>query len=437
MRMTRGFPAVALVAGLLAAPVCAQEGTRTFLHVSDIHLDPFTHFAEGKLAHYGEDSNYALLWSSLAAISRAGRSADFVVVTGDLLVHDFEKRLTKARGDAPSQPGIVDAAVSTTGVVADAIALAVPGKPVILSLGNNDSDCGDYQIDPGGPYLAATRELVKRLAGADRVAADFDATYRAGGYYAMRHPTAADTDIVVLNDVLWSSEYRDVCGANGMEAARAMLTWFKAQLDAARAANRKIWMVHHIPAGIDAYATEKSKEKVCAKQVIGFMSEPFATRFPELLAEYASVITANLTGHVHFDGYRLILGADNQALDVEKIAPAISPIFGQNPGFHVFDYEVKTGEPMDFTTVYLDLTDPAAGWRTEYRFTEAYRAERFDAAAVNRIWTAIGARGPERETYGSYYDVGSAKFAATLDPAFYCALGETRLASFTACLCKE
>jgi hypothetical protein len=438
MGSTQRFVAVVIGCFLASSsPATAQEKNRGFLHVSDIHLDPFTPFAGRKLAHYGEDSNYALLATSLAAIVKAGASADFVVVTGDLLVHDFEKKLTAARGDPPSQPAIVEAAVSTTGLVADAIALAVPGKPVILALGNNDSDCGDYQIDPGGPYLAGTLELVKRLAGVDRVASDFDTTYRAGGYYMMRHPTAPDTDIIVLNDVLWSSSYRDVCGANGMAAAEAMLIWFKERLDAARTANRKVWMVHHIPAGIDAYATEKSKETACAKRPVAFMSEPFATRFPELLAEFAPVITANLTGHVHFDGYRLILGKDKQALDVEKIAPAISPIFGQNPGFHVFDYDAKTGEPTDFTTIYLDLANPAADWQTEYRFTAAYGLKRFDAAAVNSIWTAIAAAGPKRETCGTYYDVGSAKFPSTLAPAFYCALGESSLSSFTSCMCQE
>jgi len=433
----RTLSIVAIVAGFLVTPVHAQDATRTFLHVSDIHLDPFTPFAGDKLAHYGEDTNYALLATSLAAIAKAGASADFVIVTGDLLAHDFEKKLATARSDPPSQPAIVEAAVSTTGLVADSIAMAVPGKPVILALGNNDSDCGDYQIDPGGPYLAGTSELVKRLAGVDRVASDFDTTYRAGGYYAMRHPTAPDTDIIVLNDVLWSAEYRDVCGSNGMAAAEAMLNWFKARLDAARAADRKVWMAHHIPAGVDAFATQKSKETACAKKPVAFMSEPFATRFPELLAEYAPVITANLTGHVHFDGYRLILGKDGQALDVEKIAPAISPIFGQNAGFHVFDYDVKTGEPTDFTTVYLDLANPAAGWQTEYRFTEAYGRKKFDPAGVNAIWTAIAAAGRERDTYGTYYDVGSAKFPATLEPAFYCAFGETAISSFTSCLCKE
>lgn len=429
-------PVVAAIA-TLCSPVGAQEVARSFLHVSDIHLDPFTPFAGRTLAHYGEDTNYALLATSFAAIAQAGSSADFVVLTGDLLVHDFEKKLTAARGDAPSQPAIVDAAVSTSEFVADAIALAVPGKPVILALGNNDSDCGDYQIDPGGPYLAGTRDLIRRLAGTERVADDFDATYRAGGYYAMRHPTAPDTDIIVLNDVLWSAEYRDVCGATGRAAADAMMAWFRKALETARTANRKVWMVHHIPAGIDAFATEKSKEKVCTKKAVAFMSEPFATRFPELLAEYAPVITANLTGHVHFDGYRLILDKEKQALDVEKIAPGISPIFGQNPGFHVFDYDARTGEPTDFTTVYLDLANPAAGWQSEYRFTKAYGRKRFDAVAVNTIWTGIAAAGPERETYGTYYDVGSAKFTSTLAPAFYCALGESSLSSFTTCMCKE
>lgn len=433
----RKLSIVAAVVTLLDAPVGAQEAGRTFLHVSDIHLDPFTDLAGGKLAPYGEDTNYALFASSLAAIKKAGSSADFVVVTGDLLVHDFEKKLRAAGASPPSQPAIVDAAVTTSGLVADAIAMAVPGKSVILALGNNDSDCGDYQIDPGGPYLAGTRELVKRLAGADRVAADFDATYRAGGYYAMRHPTAPDTEIIVLNDVLWSAEYRDICGPNGKAAAEAMMNWFKARLDAAKLSNRKIWMVHHIPAGVDAFATQKSKETACTKKPVAFMGEPFATRFPELLAEYAPVITANLTGHVHFDGYRLILDQDRKALDVEKIAPGISPLFGQNPGFHVFDYDAKTSEPTDFTTVYLDLANPAAEWQTEYRFTQAYGKKSFDPAAVNAIWTAIAAAGPERETYGTYYDVGSAKFTSTLAPAFYCALGESSLSSFTTCLCKE
>jgi hypothetical protein len=104
---------------------------------------------------------------------------------------------------------------------------ALPGKPILLSLGNNDSSCGDYKIDPGGAYLAATREAVRSLAGAHLLAADFDETYSAGGYYAARHPTLADTTVVVLDDVLWSDEYDNACGTGGLEAATAMMTWLE------------------------------------------------------------------------------------------------------------------------------------------------------------------------------------------------------------------
>jgi len=420
----------------------AQDEVRSFLHISDIHLDPFTPFAGRTLSPYGQDTNYALLNASLDAIARVGKDVGFAIVTGDLLAHDFEAKREAALSATATSAARTATAVSTSNFVAEALATAMPGKPIILALGNNDSDCGDYQINPGGPYLAGTRETVRRLAGADLVAADFDQTYQAGGYYAMRHPTVADVEILVLNDVLWARDYRDTCGANGLAAAEKMLDWLKQRLAALRSQNRKAWLVHHIPIGIDGFATLGSKETGCRKKPVLFMSEPFNTHYLALLREHATNIRANLVGHVHFDGYRLILDEKSQVLGVEKLAPAISPIFGQNPGFLRFEYDPKTGEPTDFTTIYLTnlqhAADPAsADWQREYRFTEAYGQRRFDAAAVNAIWGAIAEKGPVREIYGSYYDVSSPKFTPTLPDAFYCAIGEAGLSSFTSCMCDE
>ena len=89
--------------------------------------------------------------------------------------------------------------------VADALRTALPGRPILIALGNNDSECGDYQLEPGGAFLASLRDTVRDLAGPDRLAQDFDQTLQAGGYYAMRHPTLADVTILVVNDVLWST----------------------------------------------------------------------------------------------------------------------------------------------------------------------------------------------------------------------------------------
>src|SRR5262245_3085641 len=84
---------VAIEVAFLVAASQADAENRAFLHISDIHLDPFTPYAGRTLSHYGEDTNHALLNASLQAIAHYGATSDFAIVTGDLLVHDFDKRL--------------------------------------------------------------------------------------------------------------------------------------------------------------------------------------------------------------------------------------------------------------------------------------------------------------------------------------------------------
>ena len=165
----------------------------------------------------------------------------------------------------------------TTLFVADALANALGGKPAFVALGNEDSSCGDYKIEPGGRYLAATRETVRRLVGAERLEPDFAETWAAAGYYAARHPTVANALIVVLNDVLWSTHYQDACGSHGLAAAQAMMSWLRERLARQRAAGGRVWLVHHIPWGIDAYATINAKAPSCATKVVPFLKEPFAS----------------------------------------------------------------------------------------------------------------------------------------------------------------
>ena len=321
--------ALAAVATIGAGGLAAVAEEGTFIHLSDIHFDPFDpvllskslaasdteawaeKFAtvtDQRLAQFGTDTNYALLVSALSAIARYGASADFALLSGDLLVHDFETRAEAALGTAPTSEATRAFAVRTTIFVADALRAAMPGKPVIVALGNNDASCGDYHIDPGGSYLAATRETVRRLVGAHLVAPDFDETYAAGGYYALRHPTAPDVVIIVLDDVLWSERYVNSCGTNeaGMAAAKGMMAWLGKRLAEARDHGGHIWLVHHIPVGIDPIATVKSNAASCPAKVVSYLKEPFASGYLKLLIDYADVIQASFTGHIHFDDYRLI-----------------------------------------------------------------------------------------------------------------------------------
>jgi sphingomyelin phosphodiesterase acid-like 3 len=152
---------------------------------------------------HGSDTPETLYESSLRAIRENADGAKFVVLSGDLVAHDlsckFATTFPKAR------PGEYRAfAEKTIDYVMRKLRGALPGVPVYAALGNNDSDCGDYQLDPDSAFLA---EIGKSLT------ADFPAKERAealrtfaeGGYYNVRLPAPiAYTRMLVLDDLFMS-----------------------------------------------------------------------------------------------------------------------------------------------------------------------------------------------------------------------------------------
>lgn len=448
-------------------PALASEPLGMVAVVSDLHLNPFTApelaprlaatepkewpsvFASANGQGFparGADTNQALLASALDALSGTAGDADLVVVTGDLLAHRFQETAAQVLGTSPTSD-IVRALASKTALhVVGALRRALPGRPVLLALGNNDSECGDYQLEPGGAFLASLRDMVRELAGPDRLAQDFDQTYMAGGYYAMSHPTLAGVTILAVNDVLWSTDYRDVCGTSGDQAAEAMMDWLERQLGEARAAGRRVWLVHHIPVGIDAYATlHASTELSCPARVTPFLKEPFASRFGQLLRDYAAAIQAVFAGHTHQDSYRLVLDA-GASVGVEKVTPSISPVFGNNPGFHLFSYDRQTGDMIDFSTWYLANLEQASvtapgEWRREYVFTEAYGQPTYSAAAVERIAEVMLGAGAEaeglRNTFRRLYSVSHGEIPAGALAAYACAISNPTASSYAACYCER
>ncbi|MPZ36435.1 MAG: hypothetical protein GEV13_36740 [Rhodospirillales bacterium] len=451
---------LALVVLVASVPsVRGAGGSGTFAVIADLHFNPFDPpdlaaalaksaptawpaiFAAANdqaMSRTGEDTNHALLASSLAAFAKAAASADFAIVPGDFLAHGFEEKASKALGVAPTSQAAGEMAVKATIFVADALADALAGKPAIIALGNNDSSCGDYRIEPGGSYLAATRETVRRLVGAERLEPDFDETYAAGGYYAMRHPTVPSALIVVLNDVLWSTKYRDACGTDGLAAAQAMLDWLRGRLARQRAAGGRVWMVHHIPWGIDAYSTINARAATCPAKVVPFLKEPFASEFLALLAEHRDMLQASFSGHTHFDDYRVLIDERGTVIGADKVTPAISPIFGQNPGFQIFTYDRWSGAPRDFSTWYLanpGAAPRAADWQFEYTFTKAYGQPEYSPDAVRTVWKAMSNDGAVRDTYRRLYTVGRGALDAATVTAYSCAVGHMDRPSFTACYC--
>ena len=93
--------------------VRGAEGSGTFVVITDFHFNPFeqpelatalamsapaawpatlTSTKDQVMSRTGEDTNHALLASSLVAFAKAAAGADFAIVAGDFLAHEFNEK---------------------------------------------------------------------------------------------------------------------------------------------------------------------------------------------------------------------------------------------------------------------------------------------------------------------------------------------------------
>ncbi len=70
----------------------------------------------------------------------------------------------------------------------------------------------------------------------------------------------------MLNDLFMARNYATCAGRADPSAADAQLAWLRQQLEEARANKQKIWVVGHIPPGVDLYATATRRLDVCGGQ---------------------------------------------------------------------------------------------------------------------------------------------------------------------------
>ncbi len=179
-----GLVAVLLVTAAHAEPA-GKIAKAKLLVVSDIHFNPMadpTLVAEleaadpsqwesilqrstpAKFSPYGQDSNWWLVQSALDAMARTEPHPALILFDGDLLAHSFPKNFTSSTHD--SDPAHYRAFVlKTVDFMAAELRKRFPDTRILLTPGNNDDDCGDYNIEANGAFLNDTAERARELAG--------------------------------------------------------------------------------------------------------------------------------------------------------------------------------------------------------------------------------------------------------------------------------
>ena len=76
---------------------------------------------------------------------------------------------------------------------------------------------------------------------------------------------------------------------------------------------------------------------------------------------------------MHNDDFRLLTAGDGSAaMELVRVAPGVSPVFGSNPGYQVYTYDTQTFALQNETTSILDLASSTPTWSNEYNYAETY-----------------------------------------------------------------
>ena len=421
-----------LLVSCAGGPVRQQTGMPgRVVFITDLHFDPFGDpsilpelqaveaeqwpavFARASkdLGAYGRGGTPRLYLSLLERVKVVASDADFVIFLGDALAHGYNQTFYHIT-DSRDRAALNAFTLKTFQFIYLTLAQALPGKPIVIVLGNNDYYCDDYAIQPRGPFLKDLSGLAASHLNLDREEnLAFDQSFPAGGYYSVTCPSAPGHRLIVLNATFFSSVYANRCGiGDDAEPGRAEMRWLESELRLARDRHEKVWLLSHIPPGLNVFsAIHGHKSGGGFEQADDFWREEFARGFQAILGRYADVIAATFSGHTHQDDFR----ASEKIGVFNKIIPAISPVFGNNPALTVASYSPVTMEAMDYQVHYLDLAANAAQpvgreqWALEYDFISAYGLGPLNVRSLAALHQALQDRPEVRHRWSGYYDVSN------------------------------
>ncbi len=454
-------PGVGLGRALAAGPDCGDgdPGSYTaasaarrgmFVLFSDVHFDPFADPAKVKalagapaaawgeiladaaqgFGAYGRDTDNALFASFLDDMARRAPKPDFLLFPGDMLCHRFWTEYPRLTGDG-SPAGLLAFIAKTAEYFFTEVTRRFPGCPLFPALGNNDSVEGDYRIAPNSPYLAVTAPIIARLAlpeAAQRQA--FMASYPGHGGYALPLPGREDARLVVLNDIFWTKRSPEPAGA------RPVLDFLERELATAARRGQRVWLMTHVPPGDNPKSSARVYLKTGTARYAPLLLDAYNDALLRRLKEHATTVKAAFAGHVHRDAFRLFYAA-GRALPTGtmRLAPSISPITGNNPGYQIYAYDRDSLELLDVDVPYADIGRERPAWDVEYVYSRAYGRGLRAPADWQAMYAQLRDCPARGRAFAEAFDLRSQKIQEITPetfPIYWRALGLTDPAAFAA-----
>ena len=330
---------------LIAAVLCPCSASGDAIRISwisDIHYDPYygTANADGRcrdnsfdrMGTYGCDAPISLVRSAIADIKAV--DPDYLIMSGDWLRHSMS--LLPLSDAIPAFNTVAQVVSEFSGGI-----IPLPNTAGVL--GNNDY-IPDYFFNlsaPTHPLLANMTNVLQNHSLLDE--SEATTFSRCAFYY--RELRNSSLSILSLNTLVWTVSLSPDPVPPGSDPCK-QFEFFIASLEQARQRGRRVLIVSHIPVGLNAY--DVLNEGFNTSEPVYFQ-DAFAVRYAGIVSNYSDVIIAQLFGHTH----KFSFIADYSMKVPAFIAPAISPVFDNNPSYLVVTLNATSLDLIDIEQRYL------------------------------------------------------------------------------------
>jgi len=345
------------------------------LHLSDTHWDPF--YQEGSNANCGEplccrstsgpvlyeedkagywgdyrkcDTPLRTIESMYRHISSHHRDINLIYWTGDLPPHDIWNQ---------TRQGNLEVLEGTS----RQLRTHFPDTMILPALGNHESSPVD-SFPP--PYIVGEDSISWLYTALDRewtswIGEGHSPTLRYGGYFSVN--TAPGLRVISLN-MNYCMNKNIWLLLNSTDPAEE-LKWLVYELQLSEFKGEKVHIIGHIPPGhVDCVAV-------------------WSSNFNKIINRYEQTVTAQFYGHTHADEFQLFYDPEqrNRATNIAYIGPSVTPYYGLNPTYRIYNVRASDGRVIDHETWFMDLQaanahpDREPVWQKLYTARDAYELE--------------------------------------------------------------
>jgi len=381
---------------------------------------------EHKFGNYRCDSTWELVVSAVEAMKAiTGENVEFIMWTGDSAA-----RWSTSPRDAKRR--VHEAVEAVTSV----IRRNFPSSTVYPVVGGADV----WPRGQTGPHSAQPFHDLAKL-WRTWLPPEAEKTFKKSGYYVIEQ-ARLQLHLVALNTNFYSEQNMLTTDPEDMDPA-GQWAWLEEILLKARRRRGTVYLFGHIPPGI--------YERHYNLNALHWYQDRFNRKYLQLVQTYSDVIAGQFFGHAHTDSFRIIYDDYGRPISWILLAPAVSPrepglaegSGPNNPSIRLVKFDTNSGQVLDYTQYFLNLTEAningRAEWRVAYNFTRLYGMPDFNSLALHNIASAMLTH---PYVFQKYYTVNhmlrdELAFCGSLcRQVHYCAATQINYADYDDCIAK-